>query len=113
MTDVKTARRRHRPLRRGLPLLLVPDALERITAGRDDLRNSKGTPVLSRIADAAGIDKQRLSEAGAGQTPNTFTLGALVKCYAEIHGVSHAEAMAALVRLPDEAEADALFMAAA
>ena len=99
MTDVSTERRRGP--RRGVPLVLEDNVLELIADGRSDLRNRSGKPVMSRIAAEAGIHKQRLS--GADIT-DLNTLGALVRCYANVHGVSDKEAMAAVLRLPDNAE---------
>jgi len=81
--------------------VLEDNVLDLIAAGRSDLCNRRGEPVMSRIAAVAGIHKQRLS--GIGK-PDINTLGALVRCYANIHGVSDKEAMAAVLRLPDEAE---------
>jgi hypothetical protein len=89
MTDVR------RSGRRGIPLSAEANILELIVAGRDDLCDSDGKPVLARIAKAAGIHKQRLSPLGF----DSFTLGALVRYHAVSHNISDKEAIAALLRI--------------
>lgn len=97
MTDVKKSGRRG-PGRRGRPLQLKADVLQLIAAGRDDLLNDKGEPIPARIAKGAGIHKQRLSPLSL---TDSYTMGALVDCYARLHNVSDKEAMAALLCLGD------------
>jgi hypothetical protein len=101
MTDVKNSGpRRHL---RGLPLDLKKDVFQLIAAGQDDLQHRggkrKGQPNLARIARAAGVNKQRLSDIETGTTPvsRIYTMGALVRCYEQIHGVTEQEALAALL----------------
>jgi hypothetical protein len=97
MTDVsKTGRRR------GTPLRLEDDILKLVAAGRDDLCDSDGNPIRNRIAEAAGINRQNLSPLRFDRS----ALGALACLYAEIHGVSDKEAIAALLCI-DRAEAAA------
>lgn len=100
MTDVsKTGRRR------GTPLRLEDNVLDLIAAGRDDLRDSDGNPVPNRIAEAAGIYRQRLSPMQPTQDP--WTMGALVRYYAVSHGVSSKEAIAALLCIDENETAAA------
>lgn len=97
MTDVsKTGRRR------GTPLRLEDDILNLVAAGRDDLCDSDGKPVPNRIAKAAGINRQNLSPLRFDR----YALGALARLYADSHGVSDKEAIAALLCI-DKAEAAA------
>lgn len=96
MTDVKKAGRRG-PGRRGIPLRLESNVLELIAAGHDDLLDGDGEPIPARIAKAAGIHRQRLSPTVAWE--DSHTMGALVDCYARLHGVSEKQALAALVGL--------------
>lgn len=96
MTDVSNTGRR-----RGIPLRLEDNVLDLIAAGRDDLRDSDGKPVPSRIAEAAGLYRQRLSPMQPTQDP--WTMGALIRYYAISHGISNKEAIAALLCL-DEPE---------
>jgi len=94
MTDVSnTGRRRRTPLR------LEDDILNLVAAGRDDLCDSDGKPVPNRIAKAAGINRQNLSPLRFDRN----ALGALACLYADSHGVSDKEAIAALLRI-DRAE---------
>jgi len=100
MTDVKKSGRRG-PGRRGIPLRLEADALRLIAAGRDDLLDHEGEPIPARIAKAAGIHRQRLSPPSP---TDSYTMGALVRCYASVHGVTDKEAVAALLCVDDTKE---------
>lgn len=89
MTDVR------RSGRRGVPLRHEANILELIVDGRDDLCDNDGKPVLARVAEAAGIHKQRLSPLGF----DSWTLGALARYYAVSHNISDKEAIAVLLRI--------------
>jgi hypothetical protein len=102
MTDVKRIGRRAG--QRGVPLALGAGAFERIAAGRNDLQHADGNPNLTRIAHAAGLNRQRLAEVSSGARPvaGIYTLGALVAAYRRIHGVTTAQALAAVLDIPDD-----------
>jgi hypothetical protein len=108
MTDVTSIGLR--PPRRGLPLGLEHNVFELIAAGHDELRHSKdGKPNLARIARAAGLHRQRFADIGSdngAEYPSIFTLGAVVRCYERIHGVTEKEALAAVLRVIDIDDAE-------
>lgn len=82
----------------GRPLQLEANVLKLIAAGRDDLLDEYGEPIPARIAKAAGIHRQRLSPVSS---TDSYTMGALVDCYARLHNVTDKEALAALLCLGD------------
>jgi hypothetical protein len=109
MTDDKRSGRKRQL--RGRPLTLKQNVFELIAAGHADLQHRsgkrKGQPHLARIAEAADINKQRLWDVGG-----INTMGALVHCYQTIHGVTEAEALAAILcigttDMPSSSEATA------
>jgi hypothetical protein len=108
MTDI-----RFTGFRRGLPLAPEPDVFDLIAGDDTGLRvATDGTPNLTAIAKAAGVNRQRLSEArsalkdGNGGAPRLSidTLGALVRCYAVIHDVDDKTAAGIILRVSDGSE---------
>lgn len=99
MTEVRTA-----GFTRGWPLALEPQVFDLIAGDRDDLRTRDGKPSLIRIAELAGVNKQRLFETAKaienGDNLSTaHTMGSLARAYSLVHNVDEKAALAAILRI--------------